>query len=398
MSIRRVTKSAIEAMQPRAAIWDTDVRGFGVRRQLRDPAYVLKYSFRQRQRFITIGRHGAPWTPETARKEAQRLLGMISEGRDPAAERATWKAEPTLADVLERYLSEHVMPHNKASTAAEVTRLVHRDINPSMGTIRISDLSRSDIKRWHSAFSDRPYVGNRALSYLAKALAIAHVEWEYRKDNPAIGVKRFPETDRSRFFSDAELSRIGQALAALEARNAVSPGAARCIRLLALSGMRLGEVLGLQWAWIDFEGGCARLPDAKAGARAVPLGGPLLVYLASLDRLGPFVCYGFGGTTGIGSKTFRLAWADVVRGAELVNARPHDFRHTVGTFTAETGANAFQVRDILGHKTMAMTGRYVERNVDPMRKTADQVSGRISAAMERPEAAPQAVVVSLRNP
>jgi hypothetical protein len=35
----------------------------------------------------------------------------------------------------------------------------------------------------------------------------------------------------------------------------------------------------------------------------------------------------------------------------------------------------------LGHKTLAMTARYVERNSDPLRAVADSVSGRIAAAM-----------------
>ena len=44
------------------------------------------------------------------------------------------------------------------------------------------------------------------------------------------------------------------------------------------------------------------------------------------------------------------------------------------------------VRDLLGHKTMAMTGRYVSRHVDPLRAAADAISGQIAAAMERPPA------------
>jgi len=67
--------------------------------------------------------------------------------------------------------------------------------------------------------------------------------------------------------------------------------------------------------------------------------------------------------------------------AGLPDARLHDFRHTAGTFAAQTGANAFLVRDYLGHKTLAMTGRYVERAADPVRATADVVAGRVAAAM-----------------
>lgn len=382
MAKKRIVKTTVDALGPGETAWDTIVRGFGVRRQRRDAVYVVKYSLRNKQRLVTIGPHGAPWTPETARKEAQRLIGAVSHGTDPAAERDRRKAEPTVADVLDRYVREHVGPHNRATTASEARRLVERELKPTFGKLRIGELTRAQVKSWHSTFSERPYTGNRALAYLRKALNLAHKDWELRSDNPAKGVKLFPEKRRERFFSDDELSRIGAALATIEADGSALPGAARVVRLLALSGMRLGEVLALEWSWIDFDAGCVRLPDAKAGARAVPLGGPALSYLSKLERIGPFVCFGANPMRPIGEKTFRHTWGELVKRAGLVNGRPHDFRHTVGTFTAQTGANAFQVRDILGHRTLAMTAKYVERSVDPLRKTADQVASRISAAMD----------------
>ncbi len=59
-----------------------------------------------------------------------------------------------------------------------------------------------------------------------------------------------------------------------------------------------------------------------------------------------------------------------------------------GTYAAQAGLNAFMVRDLLGHKTMAMTGRYVEKATEPLRAAADAVSGRVAAAMNgRQEAA-----------
>jgi integrase len=75
-------------------------------------------------------------------------------------------------------------------------------------------------------------------------------------------------------------------------------------------------------------------------------------------------------------------WGRLRKAAGLSNARLHDFRHTAGTFAAQTGANAFLVRDVLGHKTLAMTGRYVERVVDPLRDTVDAMANRVAAAMD----------------
>ena len=64
----KITKATVDKLQPGSMIWDRALVGFGVRRQLRHPHYVIRYRFDGKQRLVTIGRHGA-WTPETARRE-----------------------------------------------------------------------------------------------------------------------------------------------------------------------------------------------------------------------------------------------------------------------------------------------------------------------------------------
>jgi len=66
------------------------------------------------------------------------------------------------------------------------------------------------------------------------------------------------------------------------------------------------------------------------------------------------------------------------------------------TFAVQADGNAFLVRDLLGHKTLAMTGRYVERAADPLRAVADQVAGRVAAAMAAPAEKPGASVAVAR--
>lgn len=377
-----ITKERVEKLPIGGLLWDEDLHGFGVRRQRGKPVYFVKVRIDGRQRWLTIGPHGSPWTAASARKEAHRLIGSIHGGSDPATVRDRKRDEPTIGKVLDRYLSEYVAVHNKPSTAAEIKKHVERDLRPEFGAARIGAISRSEIVRWHAGYSDRPYYGNRALAYLRKALSLASKDWELRPDNPALGIRMFPEPKRERFFSEDELGRIGAALSELEAESEL-PGGIRAVRLLALTGMRLGEVLALEWAWLHPAQGCFLLPDdvAKAGARAVALGKPALTYLARLERNSPFICFGSDPRGPLGEAAFYRLWRHARDRAKLENARPHDFRHTVGTYSAQTGANAFQVRDILGHKTLAMTGRYVEKNIDPLRATADAVSRRVEDAL-----------------
>jgi hypothetical protein len=158
--------------------------------------YFLKYrTAGGRQRWLTLGQHG-PLTPDAARTKALREKAAIGDGDDPSGARQKKRRENTVAAIADRYIREHVKAHNRASTAAEVARIVEKRIKPGLGAIKITDLTRSDIKAWHQGMSATPYEADRALAYCSRMLSLAATDWELREDNPCIGVKRFPEHAR----------------------------------------------------------------------------------------------------------------------------------------------------------------------------------------------------------
>src|SRR5262245_64128664 len=97
MALQGITVRTVQGLKPGETIWDAGhreaVKGFGVRRQRGQAVYVIKYRIFGRQRFVTIGRHGSPWTPDKARREAKRLLGDVADGKDPQAEKVEGKAK-----------------------------------------------------------------------------------------------------------------------------------------------------------------------------------------------------------------------------------------------------------------------------------------------------------------
>src|SRR3954452_19645654 len=104
MSARvRLGLREVRALGPNEMVWDAAVPGFGARRQRSERiAYVLLYRTREgRQRFHTIGRHGAPWTPDSAREEARRLLGEVVRGGDPATDKQTARRSITIAELCD---------------------------------------------------------------------------------------------------------------------------------------------------------------------------------------------------------------------------------------------------------------------------------------------------------
>jgi hypothetical protein len=198
MSSKGITIRAVEGLKPGGQIWDAGqsaVKGLGVRRQRRDPIYVLKYRFRGQQRFVTIGRHGSPWTPFTARREAKRLLGLVADGIDPAAERDAAKEQPTVAAFKERYIAEYATPRKKPRTVEEDERLFRLHILPALGAKRLGDVTRADVARLHRSRTAHPANANRCLALISHLFSTA-VKWGVLPGgaiNPARGVEKFAE-------------------------------------------------------------------------------------------------------------------------------------------------------------------------------------------------------------
>lgn len=104
----KLTKRAVDATKAGETVWDSELRGFGLRVfKGGTKSYVLKYRRGPVQRWVTIGRHGAPWTPDTARKEAKRLIGKIGEGKDQAGERKDDRDAESFATFAARYLTDY---------------------------------------------------------------------------------------------------------------------------------------------------------------------------------------------------------------------------------------------------------------------------------------------------
>src|SRR3954454_13008995 len=106
--LQKITKRTVDgltAKKGRAILWDTELKGFGVRcRPSGAKHYVIKFRSGGRQRWVTIGRHGSPWTPDNARAEAMRQLVLKASGKDPASERDRQKGVVTVAEMGARFL------------------------------------------------------------------------------------------------------------------------------------------------------------------------------------------------------------------------------------------------------------------------------------------------------
>ena len=386
----KLTKRLVDGIEPGERdvfVWDTALKGFGLKVTPGGARiYLLQYRMGGRgsptQR-RTLGKHGA-LTPETARAEAGRQLRMIAQGIDPAAEEKAQRARAmTVRELCERYLDQHVALKNRASTGKGFRRLVEKHIKPALGHLAVGDVTRAHIAKLHHDMRATPRQANQTLAVLSKMFHLAEA-WGFRPDesNPCRRIERFKENQRERFLSEGEIAKLGEILT--ECEPVELPGVLNAVRLLLLTGCRLGEVLNLRWDEVDLDGGALTIPQekGKTGARLHPIGAMTIAFLQALPKDGEWVLAGKEPGSPLSINTMEHAWQRIREKAGLADVRLHDLRHTVGTYAGQTGANAFLVRDKLGHKTLAMTGRYVNRDVSPLRQLSDKVENRISAALK----------------
>lgn len=341
----RITKRVIDAAKPGEVIWDSDVRGFCVRcRQSGNKTYAVKTRVGGRQRWLTVGRHGSPWTPETARKEALRLLGAIAGDIDPAVIRDADRQNPTVADLTAYFLEEHVRTKLKPSTAEYTRDILERIVNPALGQLRVSDVTRADIARLHHSLRGTPTQANRVVAQLSKLFNWAE-QRGYRPDhsNPCHHVDRYPEKKRERFLSEREFARLGDVLTEGERDGTVSPYVAAAIKLLVFTGARRGEILGLEWSNVDFDRGIIRLQESKTGAKTILLSAPALQVLSGIPRQAsnPFVIC--GNRSGAHMVNITKAWHRIRRLAGLEDARIHDIRHSYASTAVAGGMSLLMV-------------------------------------------------------
>lgn len=380
-----ITKAVVDALQPGELVRDTQVRGFGARRQRGEPIYFVQKRIGGKVRWITIGPHGSPWTVQTARKEAVRLLGEIASGTDPQEQKEIEREKDLGRVSIEKaaadFLAEHG-PKLKPRTRQEYERLFKLHILPKLGPIQLEALSRAQVTRFHAGMADKPAAANFTLSVVAKMMTWAEDTGRRPAgSHPCRGIKKFRTRKLGRYLSNDELIRLGEALSAAEAERTESVYAIAAIRLLLLTGARRNEILKLKWSYVDFDRAALRLSDSKTGEKVIKLGAPALQILASLDRVegNPFVIVGI--KEGQHLVNIQSPWESVRAAAGLEDVRLHDLRHSFASFAVASGASLPMIGKLLGHTQTETTARYAHLADDPITQLNDAVSGRIAAAI-----------------
>jgi hypothetical protein len=292
----KLTKRTVDAYQPKAQsfdVFDTDVPGFHLRVERSGrKVYRLKYVAFGRQRVIKIGEHGLPWTPDQARREAERLRGQVVGQIDPQAERERIakeaKAEALrnvkLVELIERWLVDgrDAAPSKREISWATDAAALRRHIVPTLGAIPTAQITKSDVERAQRQITNGETavdvrtrrrgraivrggagIARRSIAALSACMSWA-IDQGIRPDNPCARVKKPPQRKLERYLSRAEAGRLLNAIEELESTLTIQRAYGDMIRLLLLTGARKSEIQKLRWAEVDLDRGAIALPVVRA--------------------------------------------------------------------------------------------------------------------------------------
>lgn len=370
-------------------IFDDGVLGFALLvYRSGSKAFALSYRVNGRQRRYTIGRW-PDWSVVAARDRAAELRREIEAGSDPVGRRQAALEAPTISDLIDRYIVEHVprlAPRNGSDQVSMLRKLVephwrHRlvlDITPADVDQLLSMIARGRARPSKSGNAapvrGTPIRANRVGEVLRKMFNLAVKTWHMRSDNPAEGFNRRDETERERFLSPDEIQRLAGALGASDDQRGAS-----IIRLLLLTGARLGEVRMARFEQFNLELLIWTKPASMTKQRRIhrlPISGEVAAIIRQRRLLVPDGCpWVFpGDVEGQPVQELRRFWAGIQNAADLQDVRIHDLRHTFASLLVSGGSSLEMIGKLLGHTQMRTTQRYAHLMDSPLRAGVENVS------------------------
>lgn len=377
LKLTRNSIKGLEAGPKDQFYWDEEIRGFGLKVTAKgSKSYVVQYRMGGREaptRRYTIGRHGSPWTPDTARERAKDLLRLVDIGQDPIVldqQRRADAVELAFESYAERFVDLYLKT-GWPKTWREAERIINRDLKPAFGRRPINELTRREISAFLDSMSNRPALAQQAGTILRKML-----RWAVNRGDlitsPMADMK-LPGAvpSRDRVLTDDEIALVWRCAGDL------GPPFRGLVRLLLATGQRRDEVASLDWSEIDLEGSTWLLPAQRSKngkAHNVPLN-----ELAKLELLKTRVAkkreglvLSTTGTTAVSGFSrskkrldqlmlFRMREDASRNGSDpdrvvLKPWRIHDLRRTVATGLQKLGVRLEVTEAVLNHVSGSRAG------------------------------------------
>lgn len=394
MARQSITIRTLDAAKPLpdrdVYIWDSGLRGFGIRVTPKGvKSYVLQYRVNGGpSRRKTIGIHGSPWTTQTARREAERLLMVVRQGVDPVEEAREAKRREKVLNFsaycdqfVELYLQSHW-----TGTWPEAMRVIESVFKKRWGKKPLTALKRADMVKLMDDYADRPGMRKHIHSILRKLFNWA-VDREDIPVSPLSGMKA-PKAcaSRRRVLGQEELICLWRA------SEQIGWPWGPFARLLVLTMQRRQEVAEMDWSEIDLEARTWTLPAERAKngeAHLIPLTAMAIAELEALLPKDKGFVFSTTGTTPVSgySRAKRLLDEGMlkimterlkdqgksIKGVQLAEWRLHDIRRTGATNLQALGVPIEVTEAVLNHISgtrAGVAGIYNRYKYEPEKRLA----------------------------
>jgi integrase len=362
MATGKITVASLNGLE--GWLWCTQCVGFGARRQTKGVFFYCRYRHQGRQVMHSIGRLGAPWTPDAARNEARRLLGIVATGFDPCARLLTGEI---FGAEIERYLLRK-KASLKPRSFEEVKRYIRKHCAP-LHRLKLGDIDRRSVAVLLGQIEQAsgPIARNRTRSALSDLFAWAITEG-LLETNPVQGTAKVDEgASRERVLSQEELRKLW--------RNLGEDKFGDIVRLLLLTGQRRGEISALAWSEVNLARGMIILPPARTKnnrQHELPLSRQALAIIERQPRRNSSE---FLFSDKQGYKDWDTAKTKLDERIRIAPWRLHDLRRTAATMLGELGVQPHHIEAILNHYSghrSGVAGVYQRAKYEPEMRSALQ--------------------------
>lgn len=367
MAIGKITKRTVDSLvsgTTTAFLWDTDLKGFGARIT---PAGVISYVYQYRMggreasnQRTTIGKHGSPWTPTTARIEAERLALLVGHGIDPVEENKERRRE-AVDLAFSNFADRFTASCKGAGWRRVVEQSLRIHIKPVLKQKSLPKISRIDVVSVIDAMPEEQVGNRRNVFAVLRRLFRWAVSRGDLKISPMEGMETPPAVrPRDRWLLDEELRRIWTA--APQTHPCFGP----IVRLLIVTGQRREEVSSMDWNELDRSAKIWTLPSDRtknSEPNTVPLNA---LAISELDQRAKGTTWPkrgrvFATSTGAGFTAYAKGKLKLDRligeaGDPLKPWRLHDLRRTFATGMQRLGVRFEVTEALLNHVSGSRAG------------------------------------------